>query len=164
MKKKNNFFFSRTIRFFYLKLFRNNDTPQRIACGLGIGVFLGILPGTGPLAALLAAMLFRVNRAAAVLGAFLTNTWTSLITFLLAIKIGASIMSLNWKDLYAQWQLLLKDFHWKSLFQMSILKIIVPVLIGYLVISAVLGLAAYFACLLILQKKKNNNTLKKNII
>ncbi len=73
-------------------------------------------------------------------------------------------MSLNWKDLYAQWQLLLKDFHWKSLFQMSILKIIVPVLIGYLVISAVLGLAAYFACLLILQKKKNNNTLKKNII
>ena len=162
MNKKNNRFFLRTLKFLYLKLFRANDTPQRIAFGLGIGVFLGILPGTGPLAALIAATLLRANRASAVLGALLTNTWTSLITIILSIKIGAAIMSLSWKDLYSQWQILLKDFHWKSLFQLSFLKIIFPVLIGYLVIASVLGLAAYLTSLLILQeRKKAGRTSKK---
>jgi len=154
MKKKNNLFLRRTLRFLYLKLFRVNDTPQRIACGLGLGVFLGILPGTGPFAALLAAILFRVNRAAAVLGALFTNTWTSLITFLLAIKIGAAIMSLNFEDLHAQWQILFKNFHWQTLFKLSFLKIVLPVLIGYLIIAAILGLIVYSVCLLILTAKK----------
>lgn len=154
MKKKNNPFFFRTLKFFYLKLFRTNDTPQRIACGLGTGVFIGILPGAGPFAALIISMLLRVNRAAAVLGALITNTWTSLITFYLAIKIGAAVMSLDWKNLYSQWQILIKDFHWKFLFRLSFLKIALPVLIGYLFIAFILGLLAYFICLIILRGGK----------
>ena len=154
MKKKNNLFFVRTFKFFYLKLFRTNDSPQRIACGLGIGVFIGILPGAGPFAALITAMLLRVNRAAAVLGALITNTWTSLITFYLAIKLGAWATSLNWKDLYSQWQIIIKNFHWKSLLKLSFLKILLPVLIGYLFIAFILGLLAYFICLMILRGKK----------
>jgi uncharacterized protein (DUF2062 family) len=160
MKKKNNWFLIRTIKLIYLKIFRTNDTPQSIAYGLSIGIFLGIMPGLGPLAALIAATLLRANRASAVLGALLTNTWTSLVTIILAIKIGAAIMSLNWKDLYYQWHVLLKDFHWKSLFQLSFLKIVFPVLIGYLVIASVLGLAAYFISLLILQGRKKAGETK----
>ena len=163
MNKKNNLFFLRTLKFLYLKLFRTNDTPQRIAFGLGIGVFLGILPGTGPLAALIAATLLRANRASAVLGALLTNTWTSLITIILSIKIGAAIMSLNWRSLYHQWYCLIKDFHWKSLLQLSFLKIVFPVLIGYLVIASVLGITTYFTSLLILKGRKNENKNRTNI-
>jgi uncharacterized protein (DUF2062 family) len=150
MKKKNNWFFVRPLKYLYLKLFRTNDTPQKIALGLGIGVFLGILPGAGPLAAFIGASIFRVNRAAAVAGALLTNTWTSLLTIVLSIKVGAGIMRLNWHDLYNQWQILLKDFHWNSLWQLSFLKIVFPVLVGYLVISATLGIATYLLSLLIL--------------
>ena len=157
MKIKNNKLFLRTFKYLYLKLFRTNDTPQRIAFGLGIGVFLGILPGTGPLAALIAASFLRANRAAAVSGALLTNTWTSLLTIVLSIKIGAAIMNLEWHDLYNQWQILLKNFHWKSLLQLSFLKIVLPVLIGYLLISAILGLATYLVSLLILQLRKSEN-------
>jgi uncharacterized protein (DUF2062 family) len=154
MKKKNNWFFLRTFKYFYLKLFRTNDTPQRIAFGLGIGVFLGILPGVGPLAGLIAATLLNANKAAAVLGALLTNTWTSLLTIVLAIKIGAAIKGLNWHDLYNQWHILLKDFHWKYLFKSSFLEILLPVLIGYLVIAFILGLSVYFISLLILRGRK----------
>jgi uncharacterized protein (DUF2062 family) len=155
MKKKSNHFFLRTFKYLYLKLFRTNDTPQRIALGLGIGVFLGVLPGAGPLAALIGATIFRANRAAAVIGALLTNTWTSILTIILSIKVGAVIMNLNWHDLYNQWQVLLKDFHWKSLLQLSFLKIFFPVLIGYLLISAALGLTVYLLSLLILKTKGN---------
>lgn len=93
MKKKNNKFFLRTFKYLYLKLFRTNDTPQRIAFGLGIGVFLGIMPGAGPLAALIAATFLRANRAAAIAGAFLTNTWTSFLIFILSVKVGAGIIA-----------------------------------------------------------------------
>ncbi|MCX5707716.1 MAG: DUF2062 domain-containing protein [Candidatus Omnitrophica bacterium] len=155
MKKKNNKFFARTLKYLYLKLFRTHDTPQRIALGLGIGVFLGILPGAGPIAALIGASIFRANRAAAVAGALLTNTWTSLLTIVLSIKVGAGIMHLNWHDLYNQWQILLKDFHWKSLLQLSFLKIVFPVLVGYLIISAILGITTYLISLLILQLRKS---------
>jgi len=154
MKKKNNKFFLRTFKYLYLKLFRTHDTPQRIAFGLGIGVFLGILPGVGPLAGFIAATLLRANKAAAVLGALLTNTWTSLLTIVLAIKIGAAIKGLNWHDLFNQWQILLKDFHWKYLFRSTFLEILLPVLIGYLVIAFILGLSVYLISLLILRGRK----------
>lgn len=154
MKKKNNHFFQRTFKYLYLKLFRTNDTPQSIALGLGIGVFLGILPGAGPLAGLIAATLLRANKGAAVLGALFTNTWTSLLTIILAIKIGAAIKGLNWQDLYTQWQILLHDFHWKYVFKLSFLEIILPVLIGYLVIAFALGLLVYLISLLILRGRQ----------
>ncbi len=150
----------RTFKYLYLKLFRTNDTPQRTACGFGIGIFLGIMPGLGPLAGLIAASLFRVNKAAAVVGALLTNTWTSLLTAILSIKIGAGIMHLNWQELYSQWRNLLSDFHWRSLLQSSFLEILIPVLVGYLVIAAIFGLTAYLIIFLILSAKKAAKKVK----
>jgi uncharacterized protein (DUF2062 family) len=73
----------------YLKLFRINDSPLKIALGFGLGVFIGVMPGVGPVIALLLAFLFRVNRASALLGSILFNTWVGLIALLLAIKIGS---------------------------------------------------------------------------
>jgi uncharacterized protein (DUF2062 family) len=105
---------SHFFRLLYIKLFKINDSPQRIALGLGLGVFLGIIPGTGPLAALFLALLFRVNRASALLGSLLTNTWLSIVTFLLAIKVGSFIMRLNWQSVYA-----------------DISKAILPLIVGY---------------------------------
>jgi len=151
---------NRIIRFFkyiYLKLFTINDSPQRIAIGFGLGAFLGILPGTGPLAALILATLFKLNKAAALLGSILTNTWISLLALVLAIKIGAGIMGLNWQNVYMAWVDLLKDFHWRHLLNMLIVKQILPLIIGYLVISVCISLVVYGCTLVILLmiKKKN---------
>ena len=68
--------------FIFDKLFKINDSAEKIALGVGLEVFSGLMPGTGPTAALFLAFIFRANRAAALLGSMLTNTWLSVVTFI----------------------------------------------------------------------------------
>jgi len=138
----------------YKKLFKIHDTPQRIALGLGLGVALGLVPGTGPLAALFAAVLFKVNRASALLGSLVTNTWLSLVTFLLALRIGSVIFRVNTEVLKSEWGKLSSNFQWSYLFKSSFFKVILPVLSGYLVIAILLGLFVYLTALVIIKKIK----------
>ena len=138
------------MRLILAKLFNINDTPHKIALGLGLGVFAGILPGTGPIAAIFLALAFRANRASALLGSLLTNTWLSLVTFLLSIKVGSVIMGVDWQEAYKNWLLFLKNFRLADLFKLSILKIISPAILGYMVVAASLGLLTYLMALITL--------------
>jgi uncharacterized protein (DUF2062 family) len=138
------------VNLLYSKLVKINDSPQKIALGLGLGVFTGILPGTGLVASLFLAVLLRVNRASALLGCMLTNTWLSFVTFLLAIKVGSSLFGISWQQLHQDYASFLKGFNWLSLFKLSILKIILPVLVGYFLISLCLGLIVYLITLCVL--------------
>src|SRR3990167_4692497 len=124
----------------YHQMMEINDTPLKKSLGLGIGVFLGILPGVGPIAALTLALIFRVNRAAAVLGSVLTNTWLSILTFVLSIKIGSSITGADWNHVYRECKKLLNDFQWRDLFNSSVFLILKPLFIGYTVVSFCIGL------------------------
>lgn len=147
-----------------IELFKANDTPQRIALGLGLGVFLGILPGTGPIAALFLAFILPINRAAILLGSLLTNTWLSIVTFLLSIKLGSAIMKVNWQDVQGNWRLFLNNFSWVGLFKLSILKLILPVIVGYFIVALGLGLLSYGIALIILRSvKKGKGTKIENI-
>jgi hypothetical protein len=154
-------------RFFklvYIKLFRIDDTPQKIALGFGLGVFLGVFPGTGLLASLVLAWFLRLNRAAALLGSLLTNTWFSFLAFILAVKTGSVVMGVDWQKVYQESISLLKGFNWLNLFKLSILKVILPVIIGYLVIGLCLGFLAYLVTLPIilkLRKKKKQGRPEK---
>ena len=110
--------FKKIINFILAKLFRINDSPQKVALGVGLGVFAGLMPGTGPLAALFLAFIFRANRAAALMGSLLTNTWLSLVTFILAIKTGAFVLKMNWQEVLQKGQMLIKDFSWVRFFKL----------------------------------------------
>lgn len=145
-----------------IKLFKINDTPLRIALGFGIGVFTGIIPGIGPIAALFLALVFRVNRVGALLGSLATNTWLSVVTFLLSIKIGSAIMQLSWQDIQRDWMLFLKNFHWLNLLKLSVLRIIFPVIVGYFVVAFCLGLLFYLITLVILSKIKRADKSRVN--
>jgi len=134
----------------YDKLFKINDTPQKIALGISLGVFAGLVPGIGILTAVFLALIFKANRAAALAGVLLSNTWTSLLSFVLSVKIGASIMGLSWSELYNEWMLLIKDFHLSRL-NLSILRLVIPVALGYLIIAFISGILAYLITLLILK-------------
>jgi uncharacterized protein (DUF2062 family) len=152
--------FKNQYRIVWIKRLTNyliNDTPQKIAQGLGLGVFLGILPATGPIAALFLAFVLKVNRTAALLGSLLTNTWLSIVTFLLSIKIGSSIMRLDWCKVQNNWRALGKDFRWFSLFKASVLNIILPVVLGYFIVALLLGLTTYIISLLVLTYLKDKN-------
>ncbi len=131
-----------------------NDSPQRIALGFGLGVFLGVLPVTGPLASVVLAALFRVNKAAALLGSLFTNTWLGVVTFLLAIRIGAFLLRLSGTGVLEQIKAIFADFHWQDLLNTAILKILAPLALGYLVIAFLSALAAY-ALVLFLFARKN---------
>jgi uncharacterized protein (DUF2062 family) len=141
---------ARFFRYIYLKLFRINDSPQRIAIGVGVGVCLGVLPGTGPVAALAAAFVLRVNRAAALIGSILTNTWLSIPVFFVAVKTGAMLTGVRYGDVHAKWHVFVKDFHFKDLLNISAYQIILPVTVGYLVVSFCIGVIAYIIALVLL--------------
>ena len=150
MYKKIKAFFSGL----YTQLVKMDDSPQRIALGFGIGVFLGILPGTGPIAALALAFMFKINKAAALLGSVLTNTWLSLVTFVLSIKIGSAILGVEWTQIQQQSRDLMDHFSWKAFFDVSLLNIIKPLLIGYAVVGFICGCAAYVLVLILLKKRR----------
>lgn len=149
--------FKRLLEFLYLKLFKINDTPQKIALGLGLGVFAGIFPGTGPAASLFLAFIFRVNRASALIGSLLTNTWLSVVTFLLAIKLGAVIFGIQWQDIQNNGSSLIKHFNWINLFKLSTLKVFLPVMVGFIVVSFCFGLLVYLISLAVIIKVRGGN-------
>ena len=156
MKKNKN----KLVRFFkliYIKLFRIHDTPQKIALGCGLGVFTGIIPGMGPLAALVLALVFRANRASALFSSVLSNTWTSFLIFLLSIKVGSVIMGLDWHRIQGEWELLLAHFRIADLFKISALEIILPVVVGYAVTALCVALLTYLIALIfvtMIQKRR----------
>jgi len=155
---------SRIKKLLYEKFFKINDAPQKIALGLGIGVFSGILPGTGPIAALFLALIFKANRASALAASLLTNTWISLLTFLLAIKTGSVIFKISWQSLKADWSSAIEHWHWQHLFSLPILKMLLPVIIGYIIIAFCLGLIVYIlalALLILARKFAPNNLLRR---
>lgn len=147
---------TRIARFFkaiYVKLFRINDTPQKIAIGLGLGVFLGTLPGTGPVAALLLALIFRVNKASALLGSLATNTWLSIPTFILAGQAGAIVTGASYEGIRGDWVLFTKNLNWGNFFNLSAYKIILPILIGYFIVSLLFGIIAYLFAIIVIKSR-----------
>lgn len=150
IKKSKRFF-----RFLYLKLFRINDSPERVAFGLGLGVFFGIMPGMGPLAALFTAVILKANRAAALFGSLLTNTWLSVPTFMIAVKAGSAATGTSFDYLHDQWHIFLKDFRWGALLKVSVYKVFFPVLVGYMVVGLTVGAAAYLAAIILLKSRRH---------
>lgn len=149
-------FFGKIKTFFkslYDKLVHINDSPQKIALGFGLGVFLGILPGAGPIAALALAFLFKVNRIAALTGGLLTNTWMSVVTFVLAVKIGSAATGKSWVAVYDQCKLILQNFHFRDLEHRVVFEILEPLVIGYIAVGLAAGILSYLLVLIILAGK-----------
>jgi uncharacterized protein (DUF2062 family) len=138
----------------YEKLFKIDGTPQKVAAGLGLGVFFGVMPGMGPIIATFFAVLLRVNIAAALLGSILTNTWLSIPVFFIAATVGANITGSRYSDIANAWSVIWNNFTWQEFSGLSVYKIIFPVMIGYMIVSSVLALITYVAVFAILRYNK----------
>jgi len=77
-------------RYIYLRLVRQNDAPDKVAKGVGLGVFIGIFPtfGVGTILAIFIASWAKWNRAAAVLGTFIMNPLFNPFFMSLSVVIG----------------------------------------------------------------------------
>jgi uncharacterized protein (DUF2062 family) len=89
----------RTVR----ALLQMHDTPNRIALAFGIGVFLAFSPllGLHTLLALLIAHLFRLNRAAMLVGVYVNNPWTLVPLFMAGTVLGCEIFGVSTEGLAA---------------------------------------------------------------
>jgi uncharacterized protein (DUF2062 family) len=155
---------SKILKLVYLEIFKIDDTPQKIALGLGIGIFAGVIPGTGPLAAIFLAYIFRANRAAALFGSLLINTWSSIIVFFFAIHVGAKVFNISWQTTKAEWDYFIDSLHWLGLFKVSVFKAMLPTLIGYLIIALILGIITYLLALLALRMRAKNQKIQNKKI
>ncbi len=145
----------RFLKFIYLKLVKIDDSPQKIALGLGLGVFAGVMPFAGPFIALALAILFRANRVSAFLGGLLTNTWITIAAFFFSIKIGSFLFGIDGTVIRARWIALFKDFHLSGLLKLSAFEVMLPVLVGYIAIAFFSALAAYLAAFFIMKFREN---------
>ena len=136
------------------RLFTINGSPHDIALGFALGVFLGILPGTGPVAALVLAQFLRLNRAAALAGALLTNTWFSLLVLGLSAQAGAMIMRVNLAELNRSIAAAFTPFHFSALFKLSFGRVLLPLAVGYALVSIAIGVIAYLAAYAILRLRR----------
>ena len=139
---------------FYKRVVNIHDSPQKVALGFALGIFSGILPGVGPVVAFALASFFRINTIAAVSGSLLTNTWLSLVTFVLAVKVGAAVTGADWQKISQDTKDLLEDLPPKNLLDVSILKILYPMFVGYILIGLVLAAVTYVLVLTIFKLKK----------
>ncbi len=140
--------------YLYNQLVKADDSPHRLALGFGVGVFLGILPLTGPIASLVVAAVFRINKAAALLGSVVTNTWLSFVTFMISLKIGSSILGRDWQVILERCRDLMQHFDWKVFLDVSMQDIALPLFIGYLITGFFSGVIGYFLARLLLRMKR----------
>jgi uncharacterized protein (DUF2062 family) len=84
MKLRNRTFFQKLIRpavgFVKFRILHVDDTPQRIARGIAVGLWVAFTPflGLHMILALVLAALLRANKALAVLGVWISNPFTLL--------------------------------------------------------------------------------------
>lgn len=137
----------------YNQIVTMHDSPHHVALGFGMGVFLGILPFTGTLAAITMAVIFKFNKASALLGSVVTNTWLSVVTFAIAGKIGCALLGYDWKIIYDQAHDVVFHFTWASLWKTASIKIILPLFLGYLIVGALSGLFSYWVIRIVLRRR-----------
>ncbi len=139
---------------FLKKFFLINDTPHKVAGGAALGIFLGIIPGEGVLAALLFSSIFRLNRLAAIAGVLAVNMWSTIVILPPAAFIGSLIFGgdvMNIEDTFRQ------NYHlgWKFFVSKAIFfDLTLPLIVGFLLISVIVSLAFYFVIYFLLKKHK----------
>ncbi len=93
MRAKRWFSLSR-LKALIKKLARVDDSPERIARGVAIGVLWGIIPtfGFAILFSLPTAVFLRANKLSAILGTFVANPFTTPFIYAFEYKIGQLVL------------------------------------------------------------------------
>lgn len=91
--------FGRLAKLIYVLLVRIDATPQQVAMGFAVGVVLGVFPsfGLGVPAAILLSLIFRINKAATLVGVFIMNPLTLVPIWTASAFIGALITGTDYR-------------------------------------------------------------------
>jgi uncharacterized protein len=75
-----------------------DEEPSRLAAGVATGVFIGVTPfyGLHTLLALGAAYVFRLNKAATIMGAWLNLPWFAPFVYGFCLRFGEAVLTGDW--------------------------------------------------------------------
>jgi len=142
------------IKQFFRKFFLINDTPHKVAAGAALGIFLGIIPGEGVTASIVVALLFRLNRLAAITGALATNMWTTFLVLPLAAWLGGKIFGIEYHDLINDFKATY-ELGWKCLLSKVVFfDVALPLAVGFIVVAGIIALIFYFVIYYLLKNHK----------
>jgi uncharacterized protein len=140
------------------ELLHLDDPPRRLAVALAVGVFVSCTPfwGLQTVLAIAIAAVFRLNRAATVLGTWLNLPWFAPIVYGAAIKIGLLVAPGLREADAASLDLLLRDpsalswdAAWSWLRGSSL-----PLLVGSTIVGLVAGCATFAIALTALARRR----------
>ncbi len=120
----------------------------RMAVAFSVGVFCGFSPlvGLHTITGLAAAVLFRLNKVAVLLGVYLNNPWVLIPYYALATWVGVLITGMPGGvelSKYGLSDILSRDFWFWVLAQW---RLLIPAIVGSTFLSVLFALAAYPLC------------------
>jgi uncharacterized protein (DUF2062 family) len=137
--------FRHWLRYQYVKLVRLNDSPEKVAGGLALGVVLGILPtfGLGVVLAVLIAGPLKVNRVSAIIGTLVMNPWTTPFFWALSYLAGSLVLGNNIHEALSSVKSIeTQTGLWKDILTK---RLLLPYIIGNVIVTAMAAASFYVA-------------------
>ena len=124
--------FSRQFKLNLIRLLRLQDSPERIARGMALGLFIGMSPTFGVQMGLafVAAVILSENKLAAIIGVWITNPLTAPFIYGLEYETGRVLLGMPHPAMHIQF-----NYHFLQLFGW---QVILPLSLG----SLIFGIAA----------------------
>jgi len=130
----------------YRKIVSINDPPQKIARGVAIGIFWGVMPtfGLAIIFSVPTAILLRANKFASILSSFISNPFTTPLFLGFGYKIGEYILNSPKDNIPSlSWKIIKTEYLW---------EISKSLLIGTTILAIVIALSTYIVTLKIIQR------------
>jgi len=132
-----------------------DDSPHRIALAFAIGIWIAFFPiwGIHTAMALAIAFLFRLSRAAMVLGAWVNNPWTVAPFYTAGTVLGCWLLRVPVEgSLDLDWTL--KGWAFLEALVRTLRPYLWPFLVGNTIVGVAAGVVAYFGLRWVLERRR----------
>lgn len=132
----------RACKYFYYRFIRLQASPEKLAWGMALGLFISTTPTFGFQMALglVLAALFRVSKLCALIGVQVTNALTAPFVYAGTYYLGAVILNRPFKKEY------LENLSWNSLWEMGP-DVFASLWVGGVIVGVILAVIGYFIVL-----------------
>ena len=135
------------------------DTPHRIALAFAIGVWIAFFPvwGIHTAMALGVAFLFRLSRAAMLVGAYVNNPWTMAPMYTAGTLLGCAMLRVPTEGLASlDWSLGWREF--AGVLLATLRPYLWPFVVGSVVLGTLAALLSYLALRIVLEARRRPAT------
>jgi len=129
----------RACKYFYYRFIRLQASPEKLAWGMALGLFIGATPTFGfqMIMGLILAAIFRVSKLCALIGVQITNAFTAPFFYAATYYLGAMLLDRPFKKEY------LENFTWDSLWKLGP-DVFFSLWVGGLLVGTILAFIGYF--------------------